>query len=211
MSTAKRKITPKPPRRQSRKARTDRSVDPSIALGLQYFAAWAAYGTALNERDDIQEKLFPLYPPKPDELKAIDLTTRDEILAMPPQRRERLLPLFDEYERACKKIDAENGLTAKEHAADRLCQRAEALLTLWLKEPATSTCGVALKLRAWLTDMPLDPNEFDHPGRTVLAALIDAERICGVTQTVPHARRSFFVAEYAEQVRADFERLGGAA
>jgi hypothetical protein len=39
-----------------------------------------------------------------------------------------------------------------------------------------------------------------------LAALADAERLCGVRQTLP-SDGPYSIAGYAEQVRADFERI----
>jgi hypothetical protein len=54
-------------------------------------------------------------------------------------------------------------VTAKEHEVRVLNERADALLTLWLQEPATTVCGIALKLRAWLDHTSPDERHPDTP------------------------------------------------
>ena len=114
MNKAKRKNTPKPPQRQSGKARTKGSpADPSIALGLQYFAASAAYNQTHDHLDNID---CPPGAPEPTEK---------------PSTCERIAV-------AIIRIANERGRRKDE--TDRLCERANAMLTLRLQEPATSVC-----------------------------------------------------------------------
>jgi hypothetical protein len=112
-----------------------------------------------------------------------------------------------EEQRKRDEIDRETGYTAKVGEVRRLDEMAEALRVLWLAEPATTVCGVALKLRAWLYHgNPWQEDDISY--RVCLAALEDAERLCGVRHmAVFHPRTTF--GEFADRTRDDFSAVVG--
>jgi hypothetical protein len=209
MNKAKRKHIPKRAQRQSHKTRTKNSAaDPSVALGLRYFTAYRAYVIADAERDEMEGAVRKKYPQAPAEIVLPNIPNpnvlrgEEEIRRLPePARRKLLLMLWEEQAKRAK-IDRQTGYTAKAAQVKRLDKMADALRILWLEEPATTVCGIALKLRAWLEHG--DPNPDDEIVDSVaLAALADAERLCGVRHmsVLDRPRRS---AAFAERTRTDF-------
>jgi hypothetical protein len=79
---------------------------------------------------------------------------------------------------------------------------ADVLRVLWLEEPATTVCGIALKLRGWMEhgDPLSDEAVVDRIG---LAALADAERLCDVRH-MTLSDRPYTSAGFAERTRTDF-------
>ena len=213
MNKARRKDTPKPPQRQSGKTRTERrAVDPSIALGLRYFAAWAAYTTADAERDEMDGDVRAKYPQAPAEICFPNspnpnvLCPRDDILRKPEPARSALLRMLGAEERKRAKIDRETGYVAKVAEVKRLEELADALRVLWFQEPATTVCGITLRLRAWLLHADPYPSSDDFIERAALAALADAERLCGVHHMTQMDRPPESPA-FAERTRTDFSAL----
>jgi hypothetical protein len=207
VSKASRKHTPKTPQRQSGKARPD----PSIALGLQYFAAWAAFAQADAARDEMEGRVRRKYPQAPAEICFLNspnsnvLCPEEDILRKPEPARSALLRMLGAEERKRAKIDRETGYAAKLAEVKRLDAMADARRVLWLAEPATTVAGVVLKLRCWLYHE--DPDPLGGIGeRVTLSALADAERLCGIRHmAVMHGRTEF--AEFAKCTRADFEGM----
>ena len=212
MNKVKRKHIPKPPQRQSDKARTNRrAADPSIELGMRYLAAFQAYTLADAERDRMEGDTREKYPQAPEEIRvpnfpnANSLRDEEEIRRMPEPARRRLLTMLWQEQKKRQDIHRETGYAAKVAEVKRLDEMADALRVLWLAEPATTVAGVVLKLRCWLYDE--DPEPLGGIGeRVTLSALADAERLCGIRHmAVMHGRTEF--AEFAERTRADFEGI----
>jgi hypothetical protein len=99
-------------------------------------------------------------------------------------------------------IERETGYAAKAEEVRRLDEMADALRVLWLAEPATTLAGLALKLRAWLYHAKPEPDG-EAGEREGLAAIADAERLCGIRHMATLDPRTTF-AEFAERTRADF-------
>ena len=111
------------------------------------------------------------------------------------------------FRKACLECDRADGLPVMQ--VERLSKRADAVFTLWMDTPAITIKGLAFKLRGWrynanpdiIGDTHTDPDE-----KAGLAALADAERLCGLAPTpscgaldTPQlAERA--VAEFAEGV-----------
>ena len=200
--------------RQHRAVSKARIADPSIALGLRYLATYHAFCVADAERDDMEGKVRNKYPQAPAEIIVPNvpnpnaLRDEEEIKGrMSEPARSNLLLMLWEEQRKRDEIDRETGYTAKVAEARRLDEMAEALRVLWLAEPATTVCGVALKLRAWLYHG--NPwHEDDLGDRVGLAALEDAERLCGVRHMAAFHPRTTF-GEFADRTRADFSAVVG--
>ena len=126
----------------------------SIAPGLRYLAAWADNCTAIKEFDDMEGELLEQYPPWPLELSVV--LVREDMNRLPQTTRDRLQPIFNEYTRAREEIDRRVGVPGKREEVDQLRQRFRALHTLWLQELATTICGLAPRLRAWMQGTLLD-------------------------------------------------------
>ena len=210
MNKAKRKHTRKPPQRRAQSQ--PHTADPSIALGLRYFAAWAAYTTADAERDEMDGEVRAKYPQAPAEICFPNspnpnvLCPRDDILRKPEPARSALLRMLGAEERKRAKIDRETGYVAKVAEVKRLEELADALRVLWFQEPATTVCGITLKLRAWLLHADPYPSSDDFIERAALAALADAERLCGVHHMTQMDRPPESPA-FAERTRTDFSAL----
>lgn len=194
------------PRRAVSKARV---ADPSMELGLRYFTAYQAYIIADAERDDMEGGVRKKYPQAPTEIcvpnGANPNVLRDEEEIRQEPAHLKLLGLLRDEQRKRDKIDRETGYAAKVAEVRRLDEIADALRVLWLTEPATTVCGVTLKLRAWL--YYAEPWQEDNIGERVgLAALADAERLCGVRHMAVLNSRTKF-DEFADRTRADFRAL----
>jgi hypothetical protein len=108
------------PRRRSRGTRTNRrAVDPSIALGLRYLAAYRAFTLADAERDEMDGDVWEKYPQAPEEICFPNvpnpnvLRDEEDILRMPEPARSKLLGMLGAEERKRANIDLETGYAAK--------------------------------------------------------------------------------------------------
>jgi hypothetical protein len=133
----------------------------------------------------------------------IEFCPREDVLRKPEPARSALLRMLGAEERMRAKIDRETGYAAKVAEVQQLDERADALRVLWFAEPATTLCGITLKLRAWLLHADPYPSSDDYIERAALAALADAERLCGVRHMTPLDRPPESPA-FAERTKADF-------
>lgn len=198
---------------RARRPQKTHTADPSVELGLRYFAAYQTWALIDEERLAIQETLYDKYPQAPVEICIPNvpnpnaLRSRDDIRQKESEpRRSKLITMLIEEESKRRKIDHETGYTAKETEADQLHDIANALRVLWIEEPATTVCGVALKLRAWM-DIESPRREDGAGARLALAALADAERLCGVRH-MTMADHPISSAGFAERTKADFSAVG---
>jgi hypothetical protein len=117
MNKAKRKHTRKPLQRRAQSK--PHTADPSIALGLRYFAAYRAFALANSERDEIEREVREKYPQAPAEICFPNspnpnvLCPEGDLLRKPEPARPALLRMLCAEERKRAKIDRETGYVAK--------------------------------------------------------------------------------------------------